>query len=176
MYCCDECNARKGDRCPPESARAGGYRFFRPDIDEHVDHFELSGLRINPKTKVAEYTIEALDLNRTALRRLRDLRTRLTECEEAVAQGVLALRSAHLDRLPVQIKGKINRAIADARSVADKMANEIDDLLRAYAKSDLVDPDPESHERAKERDRRLGAMKVVYPGSWRAPRERKARR
>src|SRR4051794_36398673 len=40
MYACDECNSRKGDRCPPESARKDGYRFFCADLDEFLDHFE----------------------------------------------------------------------------------------------------------------------------------------
>src|SRR5258708_31234823 len=57
MYCCDECNLRKGDRSPPASARTADYRFFRPDGDEYDDHFEPSGIRIKPKTNVGDYSI-----------------------------------------------------------------------------------------------------------------------
>ncbi|WFU23140.1 hypothetical protein QA649_34430 [Bradyrhizobium sp. CB1717] len=175
MYCCDECNLRKGDRSPPASAREDGYRFFRPDTDEHSDHFDLSGLRVNSKSKIGEYTIEALDLNRMALRRLRELRKRLLECEDAVAKGIMALRGAHLDRLPQHLKGSINRSIARAQTVAESMAVEIDNVLRSFAKSDLIDDDPESQERAKERAAKLGAIMVLHPGSWRAPRAARSR-
>lgn len=170
MYACDECNLRKGDRSPPELARDAGIRFFRPDEDEYTDHFELSGLLLKSRTSAAEYTIDALDLNRAGLRRLRELRTRLAECQEAVMQGVHALRNMHVDRLPPKIKGQIARSIANAQSVAEKMAAEIDDLLRSFAKSDLIDNDPESEQRAKDRAVRLNSLKVIHPGSWQAPR------
>ena len=170
MYACDECNLRKGDRCPPASARGQGYRFFRPDGDEYHDHFEWSGIRIEPKTNVGHYSIEALDLNRAALRKLRDLRQRLTDCEQAVMQGVLALRDIHIDRLPSHLKGQVNAAIARAQGVAEDLASEIDSILRSYAKSDLIDPDPDSELRAKERAKTLKAMQALHPESWRAPR------
>ncbi|MES2601522.1 MAG: HNH endonuclease [Pseudomonadota bacterium] len=170
MYSCDECNLRKGDRSPPPSARLEGYRFFRPDQDEHADHFSASGIRINPRTNLGEYTVEALDLNRAALRKLRELRKRLVECEQTVIQGVLALRSIHIDRLPSSVKGQVNGAIARAQGVAAELATEIDSILRSYAKSDLIDVDPDSETRAKERSKKLKDMASLHPGSWRAPR------
>lgn len=130
MYSCDECNLRKGDRCPPTSARTEGYRFFRPDEDEYQDHFEQAGIRIEPKTNTGNYSIEALDLNRAALRKLRDLRQRLWDCDQAVLQGVLALRSIPIDRLPSHIKGQVSSAIARAQGVAEHLASEIDSILR----------------------------------------------
>jgi hypothetical protein len=80
MYSCDECNLRKGDRSPPPQARADGYRFFRPDRDLHEDHFRESARRLQGKSNVGHYSVEALDLNRLSLRRLREIRERLTEC------------------------------------------------------------------------------------------------
>ncbi|UFW91071.1 HNH endonuclease [Bradyrhizobium barranii] len=173
MYACDECNLRKSDRSPPESARKDGYRFFCADIDEFQDHFEQSEVRINPKTKIADYTIESLDLNRAALRRLRELRKRLWDCEEAVMQGILALRGAHLDRLPPKLRGQILTAIRGAQGAAASIANEIDKVLHTLTKSDLIDEDPESEARAKERALKLDGWKALHPGSWRGPRKTK---
>jgi len=52
MYCCECCNSRKGNRCPPESARKDGYRFFRPDQDFRHEHFERKGREVTHKTNV----------------------------------------------------------------------------------------------------------------------------
>ena len=104
IYSCGECNLRKGDRCPPHKARPDGYRFFRPDQDAYPEHFQVRGVRVEPKSHAGEYSIEALDLNRLALRRLRDIRKRLTKCDQLVAEGVLALRKFHIDQLPSNVK------------------------------------------------------------------------
>jgi HNH endonuclease len=173
MYACDECNLRKGDRSPPPAARDAGFQFFRPDNEVYVDHFEPSGIRISPKTNTGDYSIESLDLNRAALRKLRELRARLTECERVVMQGILALRDIHIDRLPKGLKGKVNSAITRAQGVADDLASEIDGILLDYARSELIDSDPDSETRAKERTANLKAMQALHPGSWRAPRTSK---
>ena len=82
MYACDPCNTRKGDRYPPPAARAEGVRFFRPDEDVHSHHFELTGKRLRGKSKTGDYTIDALDLNRYMLNRLREIRIRQNRCRE----------------------------------------------------------------------------------------------
>src|SRR5579885_1327542 len=62
MYACDVCNRRKLDLRPSDTARAAGYRFFRPDRDVESEHFELAAKhRIAWKTKAGEFTIEGLD-------------------------------------------------------------------------------------------------------------------
>jgi 5-methylcytosine-specific restriction endonuclease McrA len=173
MYACDECNTRKGDRSPPPDARANGIRFYRPDTDVFDDHFELSGIRLNPRTSIGDYSIEAIDLNRYQLRKLRELRQRLANCQDMVAQGVLALRRFHLDQLPTAIKlraaGTINRAIA----LAESTANEIDDLLRNFARSPLIDDVDETTEHVAERNGKLNGWEAMYPGIWRGRSKRK---
>ena len=177
MYACDECNQRKGDRDPPSTAKAAGYRFYRPDMDKFEEHFRvgLSGILIDPESKTGDYTIEALDLNRHMLKRIRDIRQRLTDCNQFVAEGIRALRNSPLDKLPVSMKAKAVKAIKDATSIADKFSDEIDSLLRSYAKSDLIDADtsPETEARLKERAEKLKNMQSLFPGSWRAPRKKK---
>jgi hypothetical protein len=178
MYSCDECNSRKGDRCPPPQARVDGYRFFRPDRDLHQEHFQRSGVRLEGKSNIGRYSLEALDLNRLGLRRLRELRERLTECHSLVVDGVLGLRKFPIDRLPPRIKGAAFRAINQAGAAAIQIADDIDSLLRDYARSPLIDQDPEAQARAEERVTNLERFQALYPGEkWRAPRpSRKTRR
>lgn len=171
MYSCDPCNERKGDRCPPVTARADGYRFFRPDQDVFGDHFALKGIRLEPKTNVGMYSVEALDLNREGLRRLRDIRARITKCDRLVAAGILALRNFPLDQLPKSVKGKASRAIKQARNMETTLVTSIDALLRKHAHSELIDPDKNSETRAKERSAKLAGLQALYGGRWRAPRK-----
>jgi hypothetical protein len=170
MYACDECNLRKGDRSPPPAARADGFRFFRPDHDRYPEHFRLNGLRLEGQTHTGEYSIEAIDLNRRSLRKLRHIRQRLTDCDKLITAGVLALREFHIDQLPSHVKGSAAATIAKAITVANRMANDIDALLREHARSSLIDPDPESEKRAADRAAKLDTWKGLYPGSWRAPK------
>jgi len=116
MYACDECNLRKGDRAPPEEARANGFRFFRPDHDVHCDHFGMKGVLLEPRSNTGHYSIEAIDLNRASLRKLRQIRDRLTACDQLVAAGVLGLRRLPIDQLPKHVKGTAAAAIARART------------------------------------------------------------
>ena len=168
MYACDECNMRKGNRCPPASARADGFRFFRPDIDAYEQHFEKNGIRLRHKTTVGEFTIDAIDLNRMSLRRLRDIRQRLTDCDRYVVAGVLALKNFHIDQLPSSIKNQAVNTIKRAAKIAEKMANEIDELLREHAKSSLDAEDHEFVERTKKRAKKLKGLAALYPDNWRA--------
>lgn len=168
MYSCITCNLYKSDLSPTPSARAAGVRYFRPDTDFRSDHFELSGVRLNPKSAIGTFSIEAIELNRLKLRKLRDLRRRLTKCDEMVSDGVRALRLFRLDELPSDIKGKAATAIVGATKVAEKMVNEIDQILSDYARSPMADPDPDAEVRAKERAANLRAWQELYPGAWRS--------
>lgn len=174
MYACDPCNQRKGNRCPPPVARADGYRFFRPDEDLFDEHFEPSGIRLSAKTNAGAYSIQALDLNRLTLRKIRDLRERLTKCDKLVAEGVRALKKFRIDQLPPNIRGAALRATAQAEEVAEKLGGEIDKLLRDYAKSELIDPEPksEAEQHKQERNAALTSMHALYPGTWRAERQK----
>jgi 5-methylcytosine-specific restriction endonuclease McrA len=176
MYACDVCNIRKGDRYPPVEARKGGHRFFRPDQDIRSDHFERSEIYLREKSNVGYYTIQALDLNRASLRRVRELRARLSECDQYIVEGITALRAFPADTLPTEIRAKALRKIKEAMNVAEDLSAAIDSVLRDFAKSPLVDPDGDAEERAKERAKQLQELEAMYPGSWRAPRKRKKKR
>jgi len=167
MWCCDECNMLKGDLTPPDIARAAGIRFFRPDHDIGVDHFELDGLLLKHQSKIGDFTIDYIDLNRLALRRLRTIRRRLLDCEKFVQEGIYALRRAHIDRLPHGLRGRVVTAIANAAKLGEQLAREIDNILRDFAKSELIDPDPESAERAADRKKRMKEHMGLFAGKWR---------
>ena len=87
MYCCKECNDRKGDRDPPADAQNAGFRFFRPDRDVRPEHFSVDGLSIVGETTTGDYSIDALDLNRLHLRRLRNIRRRFMLATNTSAKG-----------------------------------------------------------------------------------------
>jgi hypothetical protein len=59
------------------------------------------------------------------------------------------------------------RVIIISTEASSDLAEEIDELLRRLAKSELIDPDPESEERAKAREKRMKELKNLAPGKWR---------
>lgn len=174
MWTCDTCNTRKSDRTPPSNARANGIRYFRPDADKYRDHYESNGERLKEKTTIGYFSIEALDLNRLALRRIREIRRRLYACERYIMEGVAALRGIHIDQLPKNIsKAQVSAGIKNADKVAEQLADDIDELLREFAKSPLLDDDPEAQARNIESAKKLKELEALYPGAWRAPRKAK---
>jgi hypothetical protein len=176
MYSCDTCNGRKGDRCPPEHARKEGYRFFRPDQDIRNEHFERDEIWLREKTNVGFYTINALDLNRKALKRIRELRSRLSQTDQYIVEGITALRQFPVDTLPKEIRAKALKKVKEAMGVAEDLSAAIDSVLRDFAKSPLVDPDGDAEKRAKERAKQLQELEAMYPGAWRAPRKRRTKK
>ena len=172
MYACDQCNARKIDITVPPAAREAGYRFFRPDMDIHEDHFKQgklrSGIEIEATSPVGEFTIQGVDLNRASLRRLRELRAEIFECGSFLMHGVAGLKNFPIDRLPPQIKAKAARAIDRAVTMVDIVGEQLDEILREYAHSELIDPEEgdDADKRHRERKKALKDLKVLYPGVW----------
>jgi hypothetical protein len=173
MYACDECNRRKGNLTPPQAAREQGVHFFRPDNEVRGDHFRLNGVLLEHKSKVGDFSIIALDLNRLMLRRLRELRRRLSECEAHVAEGIIALRRFPIDQLPSHIRGKASSAIKNSTATADGIADRIDAILKANAKSPLVDEDPNANEERLAKQKRINDFQALHPGVWRKSQRKK---
>jgi hypothetical protein len=173
MYACNQCNVLKGHRSPGPNERAKGYRFFRPDQDVYDQHFEMNGVRVDHKTPVGYYTKEAIDLNRLALRRLRELRKRAADCDQFVIGGVLALRQFQLDQLPRHIKGQAARSISRAITIGQEMVDSVESLLKANAQSIFIDPDTEARSRARERSSNLKQLaNALKPGTLKAAKAR----
>ena len=66
MYCCEECNLRKGDLWPPLEAQDQGKRFFRIDAEPRSEHFDLDGTELKGTTEVGKFTVDFVDLNRVS--------------------------------------------------------------------------------------------------------------
>lgn len=176
MYACNACNILKAGRVPTAEGRAAGYRFYRADEDYREDHFRLSDLELKPVSNTGSYTIDAIDLNRPSLQRIRSLRRRLRHCAQLVSAGVMALKNFPIDRLPQELRGTALRQIRKAMGSADKMKLDIDELLEAAAKSNLIDPDPDSKKRAKERSERIRESEGLFAGNWSRATTKKRRR
>lgn len=168
VYACDPCNTFKGHRSPPPEARAKGYRFFKPDEDVYAIHFTISGIRLEGKTPTGEFSIDALNLNRLNLRRLRGVRRQLADCDALVTEGIAALRHVPLDKYPQPVRGRILATVNRLNVAADQLATQIDDLLRENARSGMIDPDPAKEDEARARASRLKAYSALFPGIWHA--------
>ncbi|ATC25308.1 hypothetical protein CA608_12575 [Caulobacter vibrioides] len=172
IYCCDDCNRSKGDRCPPESARADGKRFFRPDYDLRSAHFKMNGVRIEGITEVGKFSEIFLRLNRQYLIRLRDLRSRLKVCDEYVIDGINALRHIPIDRLPPHIKKRASGLISRVQNVEAKMLSDMEEILRSAASSHLLDHDETAVELSEVARKEARALEGLYPGAWTSPKRR----
>jgi hypothetical protein len=162
LWACGPCNRHKGGDCPSSEERAAGLRYFRPDLDDAYEHFEVAGLRLNGLTPVGTFTIEVLYLNRFALQEIRDLRRELFEAHHEILVGIRALLGVSIDQLnPVvrarfmQIRKRLERRAAAATAG--------DDLVREFNRSPLLDRDPDQLDLTKRRREWLAAQKALLP-------------
>lgn len=142
--------------------------FFRPDRDRYADHFDFAGNEVEHKSNVGFYTINAADLNRESLQRVRDLRRRFHQTNEAVLAGIAALRNFPIDRLPSNLKGPAAGAIRQIGEHGQKVTGALDQLLREHAKSPLLDEDLSKAARRVQRSTNLRALEALYPKAWAA--------
>lgn len=179
MWCCDLCNKRKLDVIPPAAAQAAGQRFYRPDKDIHDEHFEnpSGSVRVNGRSAVGKFTIEAVDLNRLDLRKLRAMRRDLYASDAVVAEGLQAIQGARIDRLPMESRLRVQRLLKDLTETAATIRTDIDEqLVELMAKSADLDPLPAAEEvRNAERLKKLRDVKAAYPGVWHGRTTKKAK-
>lgn len=162
MYACGVCNRRKGNAPPPE-LEARGLRFIRADEEDPRDHLALDGVDVRPTTKVGEYTLEMLDLNRTALKRLRKIREKFWESKDDLMLGVQGLRSLSIDRFPQQLRAKILAIKRHFGDLEQKHDAALEQLLREVNRSPLLDDDPDAEARRRARQSYLKAAKSIGP-------------
>jgi uncharacterized protein (TIGR02646 family) len=144
MYSCRYCNNYKGE-----------------------DHFKVEDKCLEYKTGIGDFSIMYLDLNRPCLIRLRDIRRRLTECEEYVRAGVFGLRNYRIDALPPKLRTRALSVGRQAEKIQEQLEEDIDAILRRHAASAMAAPDAESEARAEARSSCLAQLKRTYPGLWR---------
>lgn len=162
MYSCDECNIRKGDRAPTKGMRDSGIRFFRPDVDAYAESFQRAGLLLSGLTAIAEYTIDAVDLNRLNLRRLREIRMRLADCEQLISLGIRGLRTVRIDRMPREVRKTVQDALAKFEESATAIAAAIEEVLRRHARSPYLDEDPDREAARRDRLKKLRGTEARF--------------
>jgi len=175
LWVCQHCNEFKGDWSPPTSARNAGIRFYRPDLDDPDEHFEISGLRLNGKSAIGKFTIELLNLNRSALRRLRDLRARIDKSSAHLLIGLQALQRFSVEYLPLEYRAKFDEVSRRFRESQRVLEANLDQLREAN-RSEFVDVDEDTLARTRSRRIYMDELKALHPAPWREPRNNKAKR
>lgn len=141
-WSCSVCNKMKTDYFPNEKALEKGYVIIRPDEDDPRDHFELQSDHLVHKTVTGEFNEKKLRLNRQALRKLRELRARLYESQKYTAFGISQLLSINLDTLDRENRLIVQHMRTQLGEQYDDLVTSMADFLRAFAKSDLLDEEP----------------------------------
>lgn len=164
MYACDTCNQLKGT-APTEFQSMRGYRFLRVDADDpdaHLGTDPMSPSRLKHKTAdIGEYTLERLYLNREPLRRLRELRSRLSESADVLRNGMRALRGQPIQDLPVRTRTRFIELRERACSRGEEISEMVDDaLIREANRSELLDAPSECDRDARQRREYLKKIKA----------------
>lgn len=145
MWSCSPCNGSKSDHWESDEARASGLRFLRPDQDDLTQHYSIVQSVLVPLTISAEYTVEILNLNRLSLRTIRSNRRRLVAAQNALIEGLRALRSLRIDQFPPLLRRKFagTRSSLSEEAAPLEGGLDVDKLIRDLNRSALIDPDPE---------------------------------
>ena len=166
FWVCSVCNGNKSDYFPSPERLALCYRFYRPDWDNFADTFSVAEFRLEPLSLVGEFSIRMLMLNHGGLKRLREVRARMTADANTIAQGLLSLTNRALDRVsPAErlIFRNFRDAIAGAFADLEAFANT-DDAIRQVLRSPLLDRDPDHARQLADR--------LAYSATIGAPRSR----
>lgn len=162
MWCCDQCNRIKGDEYPNDSMQQRGLRFLRPDEDDPDDHFEVQNVTdLRKKTPIGDYSIRTIRLNRHQLKKLRELRYRIYQSQQGIAQGVRALRQMRLDHFPPDIRWRVGGVKASLENQSDK--SSLEEALRQYNRSVFLDIEPNRKQENKRRREYLKQQHAVLP-------------
>lgn len=167
MWSCGVCNEFKGNR-PSAAAAQRGCRVFRPDFDDPNEHFAPDGeTGLAHKTEnVGRYTIEALNLNRPPLRRLRKTRARLGASQATIVAGLRALRGMRIQSLPIELRARFVRVRDDLLESGQQASDTVDDLLvRELSRSELIDRPGDATQDSMARREYLRSVNAALPDS-----------
>jgi len=143
MYSCSVCNRRKWHYDPDDEDRENGLVVIRPDEMDPRDHLRLEGVRLEGLTNTGEFNIDRLDLNRYALRKIREFRERIADSAGYIAFGISELAHLNLDQLPRQYRGLLLQMQAQARKYQKESSQSMAEFVEDLARSPLLDPDPD---------------------------------
>lgn len=125
MWCCSDCNGLKSNFEFSPALQAKGYRFVRPDQDCFLDHFELNGIQLKPKTEPARFTHRILRLDRAVLRRIRELREQIYGNSALLVKGLSELKSRRMDSLNTEGRLRFEDAKKTAIGAVARLKEEI---------------------------------------------------
>ncbi|MGO9091476.1 MAG: HNH endonuclease [bacterium] len=163
MYSCEKCNGLKANFYPDEDLMDRGCYVIRVDQEDPADHFEQDGSLLKSKTETGTFNREIFDLNRQGLRRVRDLRLRNNKVSEKIVLGLTQLASIKVERARRDKRLLFARMKQNMVRQHMNIAETLDELLREYARSPLLDVDPDRKERMKTRKRYLEDQKAILP-------------
>lgn len=162
MWSCEHCNGRKGGFFPNDKdMEQRGHSIIKIDEEDPDFHLEISGVRLVSKTQKGKFNIEILDLNRKSLRRLRETRKRSLESMEFIKFGIQRLSSVKVDRLRPKERFTFLKARKQIIEMAKKYTGEENVDLRVFAKSELIDIDPDRMAANKRRRDYLKKVGVI---------------
>lgn len=162
MWSCSSCNKDKGDYFPKNDAQEK-YYVISPDQDDPRNHFELKELQLEPKTETGEFNLSLLRLNRHQLKRVRDLRRRLSETEEYIGFGVMSLLSISLDQIKQEDRLLFKNLRCQLGEDYESLISSVKDFVITLSKSDLLDEDPNKRIDTKKRREYLRDIKAITP-------------
>jgi len=127
-----------------------GNIILRPDKHDPRDHLKLNGIRLDALTHTGQFNIRIMRLNNLRMRRLRELRERLSYANDIIAFGLIQLSTMSIDRFKGTYRLKIlalRDKILGRKLEIDQCADEI---IREKCKSPFVDPDPDKDQQLKD--------------------------
>ena len=108
MWSCRLCNRHQGDERPNPAQRAAGIRFYRPDLDDPEQYFEVVDIEtLRDKSAIGNHSIQVLFLNRQQLKDLRRARESIYQSTQAIIKGIQALRGLKVEQFPESIRLRV---------------------------------------------------------------------
>ena len=163
MYSCEKCNGLKGDFHADDALKKAGKYPLRADEEDPDDHFESKGELLCHKTETGEFNIMLFDLNRKGLRRARDLRSRYHGAFNDIMLGINQLASIKIERADRNKRPIFAHFKKEMSTKAKVLTLELDQLLKEFARSPLLDIDPDKKNRIKKRAAYLKKQKAIVP-------------
>lgn len=167
FWSCEKCNGYKSDFFPDDYQIEKGNFILRPDKHDPNNHMELENYNLKAKSHTGQFNIELLILNRKMLQKIREIRKRLFGAIEFISFGVPNLARVKLDlfknpkqrllfiRIQDEMKKRFNRIFNEDLNI----------LFREFARSPLLDEDPNKKENVKRRREFLREKKVINSDS-----------
>lgn len=163
IWSCEKCNRYKSDYNPDENDKLKGNMVLRPDQDFHWDHLELEKYILKGKTHTGEFNIHRLELNRRNLRRLREIRERIFNAKDFIAFGIHKLSRYSIDKIKRQRRFNFLKLKEKVVQRDVQISESLECVLKRFAKSPLLDEDPDKIKGQKRRREYLQKQKALKP-------------